>query len=212
MKNDPDSNNPKRLVELGYDKVAHDYAELEGEIEWPRMRWLKTLLTRLEPGSSVLDLGCGSGDPADVEISKVHKITGVDVSQVQINLARQNVPAGNFIHGDAGSVDFPPASFDAVVSFYTIEHIPRKEHEALLRHINQWLRAGGFLLISMEAGDYDDVLGEWLGVPMFISCYKPETMKQLVTQAGFDLLDTAIETQVEKNNDIPYLWILARKR
>jgi len=212
MKNNPDSNNPKRVVELGYDKVAHDYAQLEGEIEWPRMRWLKALLTRLEPGSSVLDLGCGSGDPADVEISKVHKITGVDVSQVQINLARQNVPAGNFIQADAGSVDFPPASFEAVVSFYTIEHIPRKEHQALLGHIHQWLRAGGFLLISMEAGDYDDIFGEWLGVPMFISCYDPEVMKQMVTEAGFDLLDAAIETQVEQNHEIPYLWVLARKR
>lgn len=212
MENKPDSENPKRVVELGYDKVAHDYAQLEGEIKWPRMRWLQTLLTKLEPGSSVLDLGCGSGDPADVEISKAHKITGVDVSQVQINLARQNVPTGHFIQGDAGSVEFPPASFDAVVSFYTIEHIPRKEHEALLRHIHQWLRAGGFLLISIEAGEYDDIIGEWLGVPMFISCYKPETMKQLVTQAGFDLLETAIETQVERKTEIPYLWILARKR
>ena len=64
MKNSPDPDNPKRMVELGYDKVAHDYAQLEGEIEWPRMRWLKLLLTKLEPGSSVLDLGCGSGDPA----------------------------------------------------------------------------------------------------------------------------------------------------
>jgi len=212
MKNDPDSDNPKRMVELGYDKVAHDYAQLEGEIEWPRMRWLKLLLTKLEPGSSVLDLGCGSGDPADVEISRVHKITGVDVSRVQINLARQNVPAGHFIQGDAGSVDLPPASFDAVVSFYTIEHIPRKEHEALLRHIHQWLKLGGVLLISMEAGDYDDMIGEWLGVPMFISCYNPETMRQMMVEAGFDILETAIETQVEKNTEIPYQWILARKR
>ena len=212
MENKPNSENPKRVVELGYDKVAHGYAQLEGEKKWPRMRWLKILLTRLEPGSSVLDLGCGSGDPADVEISKAHKITGVDVSQVQINLARQNVPAGHFIHGDAGSVDFPPASFDAVVSFYTIEHIPRKEHEALLRHIHQWLRARGFLLFSMEADEYEDILGEWLDVPMFISSYKPETMKQLVTQAGFDLIETAIETQVERKTEIPYLWILARKR
>lgn len=206
------NSDPKRVVEQGYDQAAHDYARLEGETEWPRMRWLKLLLARLASGSSVLDLGCGSGDPADMEISKMHKITGVDVSQVQIELARQNVPAGRFIKGDASSVDFPPASFDAVVSFYTIEHIPRKEHEVLLRHINQWLRAGGLLLLSMEAGDYDDVIGEWLGVAMFISCYNPETMKQLVTQAGFDLLETAIETQVERDYDVPYFWILARKR
>ncbi len=211
MKNNPDSYDPKRMVELGYDKVARDYAQLEGEIEWPRMQWLKKLLNCLKPGSSILDLGCGSGDPADIEIAKKHKVTGVDISQAQINLARQNIPTGSFIRGDAGSVDFPSASFDAVISFYTLEHIPREEHDGVLRHIHQWLKAGGFLLISMEAGEYDDVIGEWLGVPMFISSFEPEIMKQLVINEGFDLLETAIETQIEGKIEIPYHWILARK-
>ena len=206
------STDPKRVVERGYDRVAHEYARLEGESEWPRMRWVRKLLNRLEPGSSVLDLGCGSGDPADVEISKEHKVTGVDISQTQINLARQNLPAGHFLHGDAGSVEFPPTSFDAVVSFYTLEHIPREEHKTVLRRIYKWLRVGGFLLISMEAGDFDDVMGEWLGVPMFISCFDPETIKQMADEAGFELLETAIETQVEQGNDVPYLWLLGRKR
>ena len=202
---------PKQLVERGYDQVAHDYACLEGEARWPRMRWLKKVLDRLEPGSSVLDLGCGSGDPADVEISKEHKVTGVDISQTQINLARQNVPAGRFIHADAGSVEFPTASFDAVVSFYTLEHIPRREHGAILQRICKWLRAEGFLLISLEAGEYEDAVGEWLGVPMFFSCYAPEAMKRMVTEAGFELVEATVETQVEQGHDVPFLWLFARK-
>jgi ubiquinone/menaquinone biosynthesis C-methylase UbiE len=206
------SADPKRVVEQGYDQVAHEYARLEGESEWPRMQWLGKVLNRLEPGSSVLDLGCGSGDPADVEISKEHTVTGVDISQAQINLARRNVPTGHFVHGDAGSVEFPPSSFDAVVSFYTLEHVPREQHKTVLGRICKWLRVGGLLLISMEAGDYDDVMGEWLGVSMFISCYDPETMKQMVTEAGFELLETAIETQLEGGNEVPYLWLLGQKR
>ena len=203
---------PKQVVERGYDRVAHDYARLEGETEWPRMRWLKKVLNQLSSGSSVLDLGCGSGVPADIEISKEHQVTGVDISQTQINLARQNVPAGNFLHGDAGSVEFAASSFDAVVSFYTLEHIPREEHETVLRRIHQWLRPSGLLLISMEAGDYEGFFGEWLGVPMFMSCFDPETMKRLINVAGFELLETAIETQVEQSHAIPYHWLLARKR
>jgi ubiquinone/menaquinone biosynthesis C-methylase UbiE len=208
----PNPTDPKRVVEWGYNQVAHEYARLEGESEWPRMRWLRKLLDRLEPGSSVLDLGCGSGEPADVEISKEHQVTGVDISQTQINLARQNVPIGYFLHGDAGSVEFPPSSFDAVVSFFTLEHIPREEHQIVLQRINNWLRVGGLLLISIEAGDCDDVMGEWLGVPMFISCYDPETMKQMVNEVGFELLETAIETQLEGGIDIPFLWVLGQKR
>lgn len=202
----------KRIVEAGYDRVALDYARLEGEAEWPRMRWLKRTLSELAPGSSVLDLGCGSGDPAGVEIAREHQVTGVDISQGQIDLARRSVPAGCFIHGDAGSVEFPAASFDAVVSFYTLEHIPREEHETILRRIHHWLRPGGFLLISLEAGEAEGVIAQWLGVPMYFSCFGPETVKQLVRLAGFEIVETAIETQVERGTEIPYLWVLARKR
>ena len=124
MNNAKGSINPKKVVEQGYDQVAYDYACLEGDLKWPRMQWIKILLNRLEPSSSLLDLGCGSGDPVDIEIAKKHKVTGVDISQTQINLARQKVPNGHFIHGDAASVDFPLASFDAVISFYTLEYIP----------------------------------------------------------------------------------------
>jgi SAM-dependent methyltransferase len=212
MNRAPDSEDVKRVVEQGYDRVAHAYARLEGEAEWPRMRWLRGLLARLAPGSSVLDLGCGSGDPADVEIAKEHRVTGVDISRTQIDLARQNVPIGHFLHGDAAAVEFPAGSFDAVVSFYTLEHIPRDEHATMLRRIYGWLRAEGFLLISTEAGEYDDVMGEWLGVPMFISCFDPETLKRMVDEAGFELLETVIETQIEGGHEVPYLWLLARRR
>ena len=206
------SYDPKRLVEQGYDRVAHDYARLEGEAAWPRLRWLSKLLDRLEPGSSVLDLGCGSGDPADIEVARQHHVTGVDISQTQIDLARRKVPAGNFLHGDAASVQFPAASFDAVVSFYTLEHLPRLEHEAVLRRIYNWLRPGGLLLISTEAGDVEELVADWLGVPMFMSSFDPDVLKRLVVAAGFDLLEAATESQVEQAHDVPYLWLLARKR
>lgn len=167
----------KKMVESGYDEVAHEYAKLEGEVEWPRMKWLRKLLQRLEPGASVLDLGCGSGDPADIEIARDHHVTGVDISHTQIELARQNVPQGTFIHADAGSVEFPTACFDAVISFYTMEHLPRSEHASLLRRIQQWLKLNGIFLLSIEAGEYEDVVDDWLGVPMFISFFDPETIK-----------------------------------
>jgi ubiquinone/menaquinone biosynthesis C-methylase UbiE len=200
---------PKRVVEQGYNRVAHDYARLEGAEEWPRMRWLRNLLSRLEPGSSVLDLGCGSGDPADIEIARQHRITGVDISLAQIDLARQNVPAGHFLHGDLGSVEFPPSSFDAVVSFYTLEHLPRQEHAAILRRVCRWLKPGGWLLLSTEAAGIEGITAEWLGVPMFMSSFDADTVRRLVGEAGFELVETAIEAQVEQSHDVSYLWVLA---
>jgi SAM-dependent methyltransferase len=206
----PDPIDRKRLVEQGYDQVAADYALLEGESAWPRMRWLGKVTSRLPPGSSFLDLGCGSGDPADVEIAKAHQITGVDISRVQVAHARKNVPAGAFHHADAASVDFPKGSFDAVVSFYALEHIPRDEHAPLIGRIYRWLRPGGYLLLAIEAGEADEV-GEWLGVPMYFSSFGPEQLKDSIERAGFETIETAIEPQREEERDIPYFWLLAQK-
>ena len=203
--------NPKNIVEDGYDYVAEAYSRLEGDQHWPRMKWLEKALTRLKPASTVLDLGCGSGDPADIEIAKLHQVTGLDISRAQVELARQNVPAGRFIHGDLAALDFPDGSFDAVVSFYTLEHVPRERHGLILERIHDWLRPGGLLLFSYEAGEMNDVTGEWLGVEMFFSTFDTETMTRLVKQAGFEIVDTDVETQLERDRKVPYMWILAQK-
>lgn len=58
----------------------------------------------------------------------------------------------------------------------------------------------------------NDVTGEWLGVPMFFSSFDPEMMKGLVQEAGFEVLETDIESQLEQNSEVPYLWILALRR
>ena len=205
------SKSPKTLVEEGYDQVAEAYSRLEGDSKWPRMKWLGKVLARLDPGSEVLDLGCGSGDPADIEISRLHRITGVDISNAQVELARRNVPKGDFIHEDLGELDFPDNSFDAVVSFYTLEHLPRKQHGEILKRIHGWLRSGGLLLFSHEAGDMNDVTGQWLGVPMFISVFDPATMRKLVQDTGFELVETEIESQLEQGREVPYLWVLAKR-
>ncbi len=176
------------------------------------MRWLRRVLTRLAPGSSVLDLGCGSGDPADIEIARFHQLTGVDISETQIVLARQNVPKGKFINGDLGSLDFPHESFDAVVSFYTLEHLPREQHGEVLQHIHDWLKPEGMLLFSYEIGDRNDETVEWLGSPMFFSLFDPETITGLVEDAGFEILESEAESQLEQNHEVNYLWILARKQ
>jgi ubiquinone/menaquinone biosynthesis C-methylase UbiE len=83
------SEEPHEIVARGYDVVAEDYANLEGAVEWPRMRWLRKVLAELSPGSRALDLGGGSGIPATTELAREHDVVGVDVSARQIELARR---------------------------------------------------------------------------------------------------------------------------
>ena len=58
----------------------------------------------------------------------------------------------------------------------------------------------------------NDLTGQWLGVPMFLSVFDPKTMRGLVQDAGFELVETEIESQLEQGREVPYLWILAARR
>ena len=46
------------------------------------------------------------------------------------------------------TLDFKPETFDAVVSFYSIIHVPREEHLALIDKIALWLKPGGSFLAT----------------------------------------------------------------
>lgn len=203
---------PKEVVAAGYDQVADRYAALEApEAEWPRMRWVEDLLARLPDRSDVLDVGCGNGVPGTRAIAERRRTTGVDVSKVQIELARRNVPEARLLHGDILSMQFPAGSFDAIVAFYVVEHLPRAEHARLLSRFSRWLRPGGYLLFTVEPEGEPSLVRDWLGTPMFFSQFDAETTAGLVQSAGFEVLRTATEVQLEGAREVPFTWLLARR-
>lgn len=60
------------------------------------------------------------------------RVTGVDLSDTMIERARELVPGARFLRGDVTSVDevdFDAASFDAVVSFYALIHLPLADQQ-----------------------------------------------------------------------------------
>lgn len=143
---------PKRIVAQGYDNIADQHSQWASHTRTEeRAYYTSLLLERLPRGASVLELGCGVGIPTTRALAQQLTVTGVDLSERHVNLARQNVPAANFLHADMTTLDFPPASFDAVAAFYSIIHVPRSEHPQLLASITAWLKPGGLFVASMGA-------------------------------------------------------------
>lgn len=115
---------PKDIVRRGYDAVSIRYdEEFGGETKY--QRWLSELCDRVPAGGAVLDLGCGSGIPVARDLTAAgYSVTGVDISDVQIRRAQELVPEARFVRADVTAVDFGAASFDAIVSFFALIHVP----------------------------------------------------------------------------------------
>lgn len=140
------------------------------------------------------------------------QVTGVDISEVQLELARRSVPAATFVHADLTEIEFPEASVEGVAALYVISHVPRAEHPHLFARISSWLVPGGLFLATLGAADSPDWRGEWLGVPMFFSSYDAEVNRALLRAAAFDLVFDEVIEHREPEGPVSFLWVIARKR
>ena len=203
---------PKEIVARGYDAIALRYAEWAGRVDSPLMEWVRDLDARLEDGADVLELGCGRGVPATRELARRHRVTGVDISAVQIELARHHVPEASFVHGDAMELEIAPASFDAVVALFLFGHVPAEEQPGLIARIAFWLRDGGHFLGTFGAGDAgEDVDDDWLGAPMFFASLGRGAYGPLLRDAGIEPLREEVIVQHEPGHgEVSFCWSLAR--
>jgi len=184
-----EAEHPKEVVRRGYDAVSLRYDEWSGG-ETKYSAWLSELGQRIPAGGTVLDLGCGSGLPVARDLTAAGcKVTGVDISEVQIRRARELVPAAAYLHADISSVDFDSESFDAVVSFFALIHLPLEDQLPLLRRIAGWLRPGGLFVATTGYSAWTGYEENWLdgGAPMWWSQADVATYRSWIDQAGLSI-------------------------
>jgi SAM-dependent methyltransferase len=207
------ADDPRRIVADGYDLIAERYfAWSDARPSKVRLAWLARALERIPLDTDVVDLGCGAGVPMTRALADGRRVTGVDISPRQVELARAAVPDARFIHADMTALELPAASLDAVVAFYALTHVPRGDLPALLGTIHRWLRPGGVLVATMGAQDSpDEVEDDWLGAPMFFSHYGAKKNRALVRRAGFEIELAVVEEEPKDRHAALFLWAMASK-
>lgn len=110
-------------------------------------------LARLEPGESVLDVGCGTGTLAIAAKRRVGTpgmVIGIDASAEMIERAKRKAAKAGvdvaFKPATAEALPFPDASFDAVVCTLMLHHLPRPARQQCAREIARVLKPGGRVL------------------------------------------------------------------
>jgi ubiquinone/menaquinone biosynthesis C-methylase UbiE len=109
---------------------------------------------RLQPGETVLDVGCGTGRlalAAYVRVGATGRVTGIDPGPKQINRARAKARrAGLPLDFQVGVIErlaFPDRSFDVVLSTFVMHMLPEDLKRQGLMEIARVLRPGGRLLL-----------------------------------------------------------------
>jgi SAM-dependent methyltransferase len=199
---------PRDIVESGYDAIAERYADQIRAGRGPETyfrSFLAHVLERVPEGGTVLDLGCGAGLVA-ADLTKHARVVAVDRSAGQLELARRNAPDATLVRADMTEVAFAPGSFDAVVAFWTLIHVPRVAHAPLLARIRTWLRPGGQFAGTLGSGDNPaDLVPDFFGASMYWSHFDAETNRMLLRETGFEVLQA---DEIEDEGETP-LWVIA---
>jgi len=155
-----DSKQYKEAQRQGYDSVAAAWQKWWKTIERGTEKVSKRIveLAEIKPGSKVLDIATGIGEPALTAANRVGKsghILATDISPEMLSFAKQRaISLGlqdviEFKEGDAETIDLPPSTFDAAVCRWGLMFMP--DPKAALSNIYESLVNGGHFAAAVWA-------------------------------------------------------------
>jgi demethylmenaquinone methyltransferase/2-methoxy-6-polyprenyl-1,4-benzoquinol methylase len=181
-----------RLMTLGLDR------------RWRRraVRELSTFNFQL----STLDVACGTGDMCVELLKRSCTVTGVDLSEEMLAIARQKAPIVTFMIADAEHLPFPDASFDAVTCAFGVRNFIHLEQG--LGEMLRVLKPGGRMVI-LELATPDSaiirpfynlytkhvipLLGKWFAGNREAYTYLPQSIERF--PKGDDFLKIILNSQ-----------------
>lgn len=225
--------NLKARVKATYDEVGPAYNSMTIYNPLRRLDYLEKLKSHIlssrdapssQPSSScsssppdlirVLELGSGAGVPVTEALIKDGRfhVTANDISTTQVMLGRALCGGAggrvDWVEADMADLRFPDASFDAVMGFYSLIHLPRHEQTEMFGRIARWLRPGGYALLNFAAHDIEGTeMERWYGETgwMFWSGWGVDGTLRRIEEAGLEVVFEEVA-----DDDQPFLWVIAR--
>ena len=181
-----------------HERIIGLYEENAGH--WDRQRgrdliekpWLDRFLMALPARPTILDIGCGMGEPiARYLIGAGAAVTGLDSSPSLIALCRERFPEQEWIVGDMRAFELG-RTFDGLIAWHSLFHLPPEDQPATLARFAAHVEHGGRLMFT--SGHVRGVaVGSWQGEPLYHGSLDPAEYARLLEENGFALLDHRIQ-------------------
>ncbi len=193
------------LTIAAYDARVADYAELVDGEEPPAA--LVEFVEHLQPGSLVLDLGCGLGNAASFMLAWGLRVDAVDASREMVRMAQRKYAIA------ARQANFEDVTgervFDGIWASFSLLHMQRENFPGYLRTLAVALNDQGVLHLAMKLGEGHarDALGR------YYAYYCEAELRGYLADAGFDVISTTRgEGRGLAGTVEPWAQLLSRRR
>lgn len=148
---------------------------------------VRTLLSGLEHGSRVLDVGCGRGVMLRAMLDLGHEAHGVEITAEAA--AGADPRAQIRIAPDLADAEYETNSFDAVIMWHVLEHLPNPSQT--LEELRRIIRPGGRLILAVPnfaSWQAQRMGADWfhLDLPRHLYHFTPQTLTRLLNRYEFD--------------------------
>ncbi|MEK7564573.1 MAG: methyltransferase domain-containing protein [Patescibacteria group bacterium] len=135
----------KDYFKMSYQNGADIWTHLPNKV-----KSMKDLVTHIDYGASILDLGSGRGLVAKHLAEMGFKVTGIDFDKDIVAKTSEEIENWGlkdnlkFLEADVFHLPFPDASFDAVCDIGLLQNLYKEDWDKYIIEINRVLKPGGF--------------------------------------------------------------------
>jgi len=187
-----------------YHTHAQDY--FNQTIQVDPSSFLLPLVKHLAPGSTVLDVGCGSGRDMLWLTERGFHCTGLERSPDLAALARQHTDL-LVIEADFESYDLSRMNMDAVLLIGALVHLPHDRFSPVLSNILKALKPGGHALITMKQGQYRQELED--GRVFYL--WEKEYLFSMFKRSGLICIDFSAQSSQVRKTDTWTSFVLRKQ-
>lgn len=151
----------------------------------------------LQPGETVIDVGCGTGNATALAVGAGRRVTGLDAAPGMLDIARGRVPEATFVEADFTALPLDDGYADVTLAVHAL--LFAEDRVAALREWHRVTRPGGRLALSVP-GPEDLVPGVVFGavydaydIPWGSDYPAVEEVGRWATEAGWAGIDLATD-------------------
>ena len=188
-----------------YNNNAHCFTSDTLDVEFSDIQ--DRFLAELQPGTLILDFGCGSGRDSRYFLQKGYRVEACDGSEEMVKTATQNagIPVKQMLFSELDEQD----RYDGIFACASILHVPSAELPDIIGKMKKAVKKGGILYISFKYGTFEGVRNG-----RYFTDQTEESLRKILDQVGdLDVISTGITGDARPGReDEKWLNVLLRRR
>lgn len=165
--------------------LAFDKARGKSLFERP---WLERFRALLAPGATILDIGCGSGEPiARHFIEAGHAVTGIDASPALIGLCRERFPAQDWHVADMRGLALLGRRFGGLIAWDSFFHLTPEDQRGMFAVFSGHAAPGAALIFTSGPAE-GEAIGDFEGEPLYHGSLGPDEYRMRLAASEFEVV------------------------